>query len=408
MSPVPAEQRSPNLPALFDAVIDARRSVARSERREARDHSPKANIFDLLGTDELSLSLTFAWLLDPRGTHGQGDAFLRSFVQRFLPSGFADGLASDRVLVRTEVVTLDGRGSIDMLVEWPGQAAVAIENKPRAAFQERQLPRYVEDVARRAPARHRLVALMGWEGDAAEYCDAHFAATGDGALRDRCEAADFRAVLDWIADARAHARSTRMTDILAQFEEHLERFYVHGGEQMTDDLIVEYALTSPERLQAAAALLASAGRIKRRVAADARDRALRELARYRPDEQGFADGVKSGWMSFDVGADRTRLYLWFDKGDFRDLSFGLRDASRENDEREVRRTDLSLVLENRFGSSQYGRNGWSYWRLPRGGPTPFSCSDPEDTAEFLPWLASPAFVDDAAKLIDLLRTRPPA
>lgn len=399
-------QLDSNIPALIDVLIDAQRAADRAEQRAARDLSPNANLFDLLAPWEASLSTFFAWLLDPVESHGQGDTFLLSFLSRFLPVGFADDLSS--VLVRTEVATCDGRGAIDILLEWPGQAAVAIENKPSAAFQPRQLPRYVEDVSQRAPTRHRVVALIGWQGDAHVHCDQHFRETSDMALRNCCEAADYRAVTEWIADARGHARSTRMTEILAQCQEHLARNYGNGGDQMTDDLIVEHALTSPERLRAAAALIASGTRLKQRIAADARDRFLHELALFDPEDSDFASGRKSTWLSLDVGAGQTRLYFWFDQSDFRQFSFGLRDASRENDERQVRKSELTLRLEQRFGASQYQKYGWSYWRLPNHGPSPFSCSDLSDPREFLPWLASPAFINDTAALVELIRVELPA
>lgn len=101
------------------------------------------NIFRLLRSahDEVKLHSRFLFeLLNPRGSHGLGDIFLRSFAQH---CGFATHtcpveLRYDQVRAHRE------RGRMDLLIE-DGSSAVIIENKIYAADQPKQLQRYHDD-----------------------------------------------------------------------------------------------------------------------------------------------------------------------------------------------------------------------------------------------------------------------
>lgn len=122
------------LQALLDDVRQVLTPLAQRPREET------FNIFRLLRqeTDEVGLHSRFlASLLDPRGSHGMGDAFLRLFLTTC-------GIAPGSLHIPT-ARTLRERYRIDILIR-NDQEAIIIENKIRAGDQNRQLERYASIV----------------------------------------------------------------------------------------------------------------------------------------------------------------------------------------------------------------------------------------------------------------------
>ncbi len=387
---------------MLDTIAASRRVTARLAVTLAKEFSPDANLFDALGYAETHLSRFIAWLLTPGERHGQGTSYLNLFLRQFALSGDQwplDALA--KVSVRTEVATLKQDGFIDVLIEHPTCGMVAIESKPFAAFQDRQIKRYLTDVRQRAPGRGQVIALIGWQGDATGHLAKHLGEDEKNAPGCDCAAYGFDALARWADDCRTASHSLRMHDLLSQFGQHIRRRYGYGGQDMNSTTIVEHALSSLDRLEAALAIVAAGEAIKREVVNQATTRLLATLAAYDPRDDGFASGKPAGHLSFDVGLGRTRLFLWFDQGNYRMLSFGLRDASRVGDDRQVRHNAASQMLQAQFGRSQYQRHGWSYWRkLDAQGPFPgLDVDDPIAVGLFL---ASDDVVDGFRELLDLI------
>lgn len=55
------------------------------EKRLDWETGHRFNVFDLFKSDEPATSRFLGFLLNPKGAHGQGDRFLRLFVNRFVP-----------------------------------------------------------------------------------------------------------------------------------------------------------------------------------------------------------------------------------------------------------------------------------------------------------------------------------
>ncbi len=96
------------------------------------------NIFSVLGVGEkeLSHSKIIAELLNPKGAHGQGDIFLKLFLESIEITDFNIVNAK----VRTEVSYYNGR--LDIIIENGKQQTIFIENKIWATDQPKQLSRY--------------------------------------------------------------------------------------------------------------------------------------------------------------------------------------------------------------------------------------------------------------------------
>lgn len=103
------------------------------------------NVFNVIGvtTDEVRLHSKFlAELLNPNGSHGQGNIFLELFLAEFKIDNFEpEGAKVDiekHVGTKTEI---DG-GRIDIIIEEKNKNLIIIENKIYAPDQENQLLRY--------------------------------------------------------------------------------------------------------------------------------------------------------------------------------------------------------------------------------------------------------------------------
>ena len=109
------------------------------------------------------MSYVFAYLLDPNETHGQGDLFLRKFLEDVAPNWLPNNCWSS-VSVRTEVLTtqIKRNREIDIVIAFDdNQRAIAIENKPweRSTDLDQQLSDYARHLESMYKGRFKLIYL---------------------------------------------------------------------------------------------------------------------------------------------------------------------------------------------------------------------------------------------------------
>lgn len=128
----------------------------KQRRAEAFRRGECYNVFNVLGVDnmELSHSAFLAALLDPDGSHGMQDAFLKAFIDTIAHGGTKPELDTAHAKVYTEYnignITETTGGRIDILITDRSETgsgkdsghAIIIENKIWAADQPNQLQRY--------------------------------------------------------------------------------------------------------------------------------------------------------------------------------------------------------------------------------------------------------------------------
>lgn len=122
----------------------------KQRRAEAFRRGECYNVFNVLGVDnmELSHSAFLAALLNPDGSHGMQDAFLKAFIDTIAHGGTKPELDTAHAKVYTEYnignITETTGGRIDILITdgTPSGHAIIIENKIWAADQPNQLVRY--------------------------------------------------------------------------------------------------------------------------------------------------------------------------------------------------------------------------------------------------------------------------
>ena len=122
---------------LQDVNVILQKEKVRKE--ESRKRGERFNVFKMLGVAhyEVTHSKIIAGFLNPQGSHGQGDLFLRLFLQTIETKINIDTSNSK---IYTEYDTGDGR--IDILIEDHARHGIVIENKVYAGDQPDQLIRY--------------------------------------------------------------------------------------------------------------------------------------------------------------------------------------------------------------------------------------------------------------------------
>ena len=129
----------------------------------ARSSGSLIDIWSVAGLrrKELPNAAVLAWLIDPRGSHGQGDLCLTALVDLLRRKSVGDlanlDLGSARVQPEERPLGSD-RDRVDIVVETPG-LLIFIEVKIDAAEGQAQLSRYVESATRVAAVQ----ALMTGE-----------------------------------------------------------------------------------------------------------------------------------------------------------------------------------------------------------------------------------------------------
>ena len=150
---------------LYDSLIDDKRFD------ELELGLNKPNLFEILRIPrrEIRHSNFLSWLLDPKGSHGLGDIFLRRFVRKIF--------SSDKVheLDQIEVSHLDFSNAevwrewqyIDVLIAFD-DVVVCVENKVSSGEHSNQLSRYKTIVEQGYPNRRQAFVYLTPEGDESE------------------------------------------------------------------------------------------------------------------------------------------------------------------------------------------------------------------------------------------------
>jgi PD-(D/E)XK nuclease superfamily len=227
------------------------------ERRLDRDTGRIFNIFEnLLSINEPFTSRILNFLLDPREAHGQGDLFVRAFIQRFVPEWqYSFGFSEVSKRQTTELIDVsisDGR-------YWLG-----VENKIfDAPEMKRQAGRYL-DALRESSNGHdyRLVYLSprgkapSKESYSPQDAQKHDKKLIIGAwLKDNNseeETNPIQSVQDWLDECQRSCRAGNVTWFVTQFSEYV--FAVISGQKeadMADAAIIALAQKDEQNFEAA-------------------------------------------------------------------------------------------------------------------------------------------------------------
>lgn len=293
-------------------------AARRAQSGEARDaFNPAA----LLLTDELDLSRVIGWMLDPAGTHGQGDSYLRGFLD-LCRIAAPDDCRSAKV--RREVPRYAGgrlMGRIDIEILHPA-FLLLVENKPTARFGDQQLERYARTLPRNLGERARVVTLLGAGWDVAVV--AAIESAGTRALKLGIE------VRDWVAACRSATPGAKVAAFLNDLEVVLDERYA-GKDAHTVQQIIDLLVATPETVAASIAVMDARdaltatinGLFLRSVQERAPAAGLGELRPLAYEQPLFSTNRGNGMLRIDIGDPRFDFVLSAEATNFRSVALGV-------------------------------------------------------------------------------------
>ena len=141
--------------------------ILEQSRKHTRVNAPHFNIFQVLGVSYYEVTTHSALLrelLDPFGTHGQGNLFFKLFLEHLSTKGiinfsdipsFTNDVYDDYTCITEQVIS---SGRVDIVIERRERGrdfCIYIENKIYAMDQYRQLERYWEELQQHEAPNHR-------------------------------------------------------------------------------------------------------------------------------------------------------------------------------------------------------------------------------------------------------------
>ena len=258
------------LERLFNELAPRLEAARTVERELDRQLARQFNAFDYLHPDEQRLSKMIRDLLDPEGPHGQGQIFLRLFLEGVEFARGAD-LRNSRVDVEWSI---EGGRSLDIVVRIGDRHCLTIENKPYARDGKDQIRNYLDWLEENYGDRFLLIYLSP-RGEApsdysVEPADLRDEAGNpartfrimpyhraeDGAEDDEFE--PFRTgfgLADWLRECREHCDAERLRWFLREAETFCERRF--GGSAMTTsehEIIKDFVLADNRNWATACAI----------------------------------------------------------------------------------------------------------------------------------------------------------
>jgi len=157
------------LDRFFQPLIQDYKVLKLVKKQTDRYLASDFNLIDIMNPNENKISDILKLLLEKDGKHGQGNKFLELFLKKIIDecSGPDEFIKNIKDLYKSEKVSISRESPannfrrIDILIDFSGKFAIAIENKLRATEQDSQLEHYSEFLNKEYNKNHILVYLDG-------------------------------------------------------------------------------------------------------------------------------------------------------------------------------------------------------------------------------------------------------
>ena len=232
-------------------MLEKQRSAA---RKNALYETDNFNPFRFFATHENGLSAVLAFLLNPEESHGQGRAFLDTFLRHIERDDF---LSYDKVKVSQEK-TLGSQRRHDIVIEGFMDKKTAwilsIENKLRdAADQKNQIKDYMQDLQGRNKEKHCLIYLPSSEERMPSEESVDKDSLDDYMTKNNLKVIDAEWLIDWLE------KTPIVAPIMSQFVYFFIQFLRRDimGETSETHALVDVIVQDKSMLDAALEILAA-------------------------------------------------------------------------------------------------------------------------------------------------------
>lgn len=315
------------------------------------------NPFRFFRKDELGLSAILAFLLDPKETHGQGDLFLNSFLEKLNLHHF---LAYDQVDVIVEKTTENNRrhdifirGILNDKTQW----VLSIENKLNwAKDQDKQIEDYLADLISYEVGNNYFILYLP-----VNYCNPSKDSIDEKEWEHKVESGnakvwDQNIVIDWLNNVEI--TNTEVKSFIKFFVKHLKERVM--GENKDYSLLVNEMAKETNMLNLALDIIRSKDEFLKIIASE-----------FKSNLKGNPpDWIKSHWEICNNESETEALVIintknnlgvkiLFDTGDYQNLYWGIYNVSSNQNIEKVREI-LSIDLSGEFKKNSKN-SYWLYW-----------------------------------------------
>lgn len=219
------------------------------------------NPLDFVKWNENKVSEIIAFFLDPHGSHGQGDLYLRMFIEYFELSFFYTDISKVSVLLEDNT---DENRRVDIIVSYDNfKSVIGIENKiyPWTKDQPLQVHDYIrhlESYCKTGKYHLLYLAPKGKvlsEGSAGENFEEMLA---DGKLK-LINYEDH--LIDLVRRFAMHTDNDRVRSFIKDFELKLRTNYI-GDNMSVENGIVEYILANEDNIKSAFSVMKNLNTVK--------------------------------------------------------------------------------------------------------------------------------------------------
>ena len=224
------------LTSFFASLSPAVDIATRAQAELDRIAATRFSVFGYFRERETDLSRIFADLLNPSGSHGQGDSFLRLFMAELTRQGnewsnklrgVLPNVSLEGCKPHLEFLTKEGR-RIDIVLEIPHEGenafCIGIENKPWAKAHKEQIANYLKDLLEECDEN---ALLLYFSGNGSEPDDKAYGKL-DNERRSRCLTVPYRqsnsdslSLESWIQQCREQCEAERVRWFLKDLLEYI-------------------------------------------------------------------------------------------------------------------------------------------------------------------------------------------
>ncbi len=236
------------------------------------------NIFKILGVRHYENKHTsiLAELLNPKGTHGMKDTFLKLFIKIVLADDFSFDLENKNITVRKEYTIDDGR--IDILI-YNSEQAIIIENKISADDQENQLRRYDSFGEKKYNGNYRILYLTLWGKKATEQ--------SGGGIDYKCISYKDH-IIKWLEEClKVSSNSPNVNQTIFQYLNHLKQLTYQDMDTEYTEEIVKLLADNVENVESAVIIYQNFERMKLRIIEEMGNRIAEKMHEKFPEELLF-------------------------------------------------------------------------------------------------------------------------
>jgi hypothetical protein len=323
------------------------------------------NALEFIWPDENKISEILAYFLNPFGKHGQGNLFLKSFMEIVCSEDVVSLYSESEVEIKREHSTFEGR-RIDILISFKNRDyVIGIENKiyDHTQDQPSQISHYNKELENLQKSGNYLLLYLAPIGK--ELSEGSLSKVEREALEkaNKFKAISYEAdIIPLIEKWQLNCQAIRVKSFLQDFEQYLKNKYT--GEKFMDEknVIVKKA-TDSANIEAALSIIQNAENIYKELLLQLKG----DLEKNKPDGLTLKWDLKreqryANFSFYSVALDRLNLKIEFafDKSYCQDFFFGF---PRKNPEQKLDDNLVKKLVElfnARFGIS-FKSDTWECW-----------------------------------------------